>query len=154
MRRSSHRTTHRSNNSDLLDELENESRHTAQQPIPPIRLGSPVRRAQDVEDRRNWAPRSPSPKPAPRDFSGRNARISHQPKKSPRVIRGPGGKPLQSKFSVTKALEHASPRFAEARKTIICFKRKVRREVLHALKRTKSGAGQPKRRNEWSDVQC
>lgn len=35
-----------------------------------------------------------------------------------------------------------------------CVRRKVRREVLHALKRTRSGRGGRKRRNWRSDIKC
>lgn len=35
-----------------------------------------------------------------------------------------------------------------------CVRRKQRREVLFALRRTRSGRGRPKRRNYWSDVSC
>lgn len=148
MRRKSSRPDHRSPHSDFLDDLDNDSRPSRNEPTPPVRVTALKR---PVEDRRRWAP---GPDRVPRDFSGRIARVSHQPKKSPLVLRGPGGKPLQSRLSVQKVLEHASPRFAEARKAVICFKRKVRREVLHALKLKRSGRGGRKRRNEWSDVQC
>lgn len=158
-RNSSHRSTHRTINRDVLDELDNDSRYTRLEPAPPVVHRPPVRISPTLEDRRRWAPRetrSDRARDLPRDVSGRKAKISHQPKNIRRVIRGPEGKPLQSanKFSVVKFAEHALPRFAEARKTIICLKRKVRREVLHALKLTRSGAGTKKRRNEWSDVQC
>lgn len=36
----------------------------------------------------------------------------------------------------------------------ICIRRKARREVLHALRRTKSGRGGGRRRNRWSMVKC
>lgn len=36
----------------------------------------------------------------------------------------------------------------------MCLRRKVRREVMHALDLTRKGAGGAKRRNEWSDVKC
>lgn len=36
----------------------------------------------------------------------------------------------------------------------ICARRKVRKEVLHALKRTKKGARGKKHRNIWSDYKC
>lgn len=159
MRRRSHRTSQRSKSSDFLDDLENDSRHTAQQPTPLVRPKADVR-SFHTDDRRRWAPGSPgfAPRAHPRDAHGRNARISHEPKRVAKVHRGPGGKPLQSrpnvKHRVIRSLENASPRFAEARKTFICLKRKVRREVLFAFKRTRSGAGKRKRRNQWSDVQC
>lgn len=45
-------------------------------------------------------------------------------------------------------------RFAIPNKVAVCVRRKRRREVLHALKRTRKGAGARKRRNYWSDVSC
>ena len=153
MRRKSHSSTHRNKNSDILDDLDNESRLTASQPIPPPRLAVPVRNLKDIEDRRNWAPAEPDRRVPARAISGRPARLVHQ-KIAPRVIRGPGGKPLHARRGVFARVDTALPRFAEARRTVICFKRKVQREVLHALKRTKSGGGARKKRNEWSDVQC
>lgn len=150
MTRRSHRNRQRSSNSDPLDDLVNESRHTALQRNPLIRSGSGVLN-RGVEDLRRWAPRVH--REPPREVSGRIARVSHQPKTSPRVIRGPGGKPL-SRRGVAKPVWSAAPRFAEARKTYICFKRKVRQQVLFALKRTKAGRGVPKKRNQWSEVQC
>lgn len=147
-RRNSHKTSKSSQHHDFLDELDNDSRYTALQPASPPRIAVPVRRLRDIEDRRNWAPAGQA-----RDFAGRPARVVYKAK-SPKVLRGPGGKPLQSRPTVFRRLETGMPRFAEAAKTVICFKRKVRREVLHALKQKHSGKGSPKKRNEWSDVQC
>lgn len=157
MRRRSKSPSQRDKNSDPLDDLQIETPRSVVEPIPPVVHRPPVRIPQGIEDRRRWAPAETRDSPAresPRDVSGRIARISHQPKTSPKVRRGLGGKPLQAKRSVMTRLANASPRFAEARKAIICFKRKVRREVLFALKQTRSGAGSPKRRNEYSDVEC
>lgn len=39
-------------------------------------------------------------------------------------------------------------------KVLICVRRKQRREVLHALRRTGSGAGRRRRRNYYSAVSC
>lgn len=36
----------------------------------------------------------------------------------------------------------------------VCIRRKQRREVLFAKKRTRSGRGGRRRRNKWSDVSC
>lgn len=36
----------------------------------------------------------------------------------------------------------------------MCIRRKVRREVIHALRLEKRGAGGAKRRNEFSNVEC
>jgi len=46
------------------------------------------------------------------------------------------------------------PGFARPRVVMECVRRAVRREVLHALRRTRSGAGGKKRRNWRSLVRC
>lgn len=45
-------------------------------------------------------------------------------------------------------------RFAIPKKVALCIRRKERRETLFAMKRTRSGAGRPKRRNYWSAIKC
>lgn len=44
--------------------------------------------------------------------------------------------------------------FDEPHKVVVCVRRKVRREVLFAKRKTGRGARSPKRRNLWSDVKC
>lgn len=44
--------------------------------------------------------------------------------------------------------------FQEPRLVSICERRRRRRETLFALKRTKKGAGSPRRRNAFSDISC
>jgi len=44
--------------------------------------------------------------------------------------------------------------FRAPNRVLLCIRRKQRREVLHALKRTGKGARSPRRRNYWSDVSC
>lgn len=50
-----------------------------------------------------------------------------------------------------QALTFRAPQFV-----IKCIRRKVRREVIHALKKTRkgAGAGKPKRRNQSSNIRC
>lgn len=48
----------------------------------------------------------------------------------------------------------AAVRFAEPRLVGICARRQIRKEVLHALKRTRKGAGSKKHFNFWSKVSC
>lgn len=151
MRRKSRKTDHRSPHQDFLDDLDNDSRSSRNEPTPPVRVTARPAKLNTISDQRRWAPGGREP---PRDISGRSARISHKPKMSPLVRRGPGGKPLQSSSSVFRKLETGMPRFAAAAKTVICFRRKARREVIHALKLQRSGKGSPKRRSQWSDVQC
>lgn len=44
--------------------------------------------------------------------------------------------------------------FAAPEKTIVCVRRKARKEVLHALKKTGRGGNKPPKRNWLSDVKC
>lgn len=53
-----------------------------------------------------------------------------------------------------RALHRETFSFAVPQKVALCVRRKERREVLHALKRTRSGGGRSKRRNAWSAVKC
>lgn len=138
---------------DPLDDLDNETLDARPSPIPSAPVARKVRNFQSIEDRRSWAPGSVPNRPEPRDTLGRPARRVHK-RVAFEVRRGPNGKPLQSRVTFQKVLEKTVPSFADARKAIICAKRKIRREVLHAFHRTKSGKGSPKRRNEWSNVEC
>lgn len=152
-----HRSTGRNRDhvSDPLDDLD-ESPARPLRPASPVALRPPVRIPSSVEDRRRWAPGrlDIQPREPARDAVGRPARIVHKTA-APRVVRGPGGKPMKARASLTtRALSRAPAAFADARKTIICLKRKVRRQVLFAKNLTRSGKGSPKRRNEYSDVEC
>jgi len=153
-RNSSKRVGHR-HSSDPLDELDNGSRSAAVQPNPPVRLGHVVRKFSALEDLRRWAPAGPAEKPREpaRDVRGRSARHVYT-RTAPKVIRGPGGKPLQSGKAHSVFLNPDRLRFVAPIRTVICLKRKARREVLFAFKRTGKGARTPKRRNQWSDVEC
>lgn len=44
--------------------------------------------------------------------------------------------------------------FAVPRKVALCVRRKRRKEVLFAKRRTGKGARTPKRRNYWSEISC
>lgn len=153
-RRKSHRPSQRANDPDLLDDLVNE---VVTRPRPPAPLVRPAQSKQPIEaDRRtNWAPTGPggqTPRVPVRDFAGRNARIVYKAKAPKPVSRAGGNLKAPGRFWPGAHLD--KPRFASASSVNICRSRKVKREVLHALRRTKSGAGAPKRRNHWSDVRC
>jgi len=45
------------------------------------------------------------------------------------------------------------PTFNIPSRVLVCLRRKVRREVLHALRRT-NGSGGGRKRNVWSNVRC
>lgn len=68
------------------------------------------------------------------------------------VRRGPHGRPLKSKTVRVRTLT-ARLKFAAPKKTMICIKRKIRREVLLAFGR---GGGRHKnpKRNRHSEVSC
>lgn len=45
--------------------------------------------------------------------------------------------------------------FASPQNMMICVRRKTRKQVLHALKKTGAGSRKKiRRRNEWSDIRC
>lgn len=46
------------------------------------------------------------------------------------------------------------PSFRIPNLVTICVRRKMRREVLHALNKTKGGRGGRRRRNQWSGIKC
>lgn len=45
-------------------------------------------------------------------------------------------------------------RFSEPRLVALCVRRKQRREVLFAIRKTRKGAGSKKHRNFWSSISC
>lgn len=104
------------------------------------------------EDRRRWYP-EPRTEPA-RSFTSPRSRftvldrVSH-PRTSARVD---ASRSLPSQWSQTRA----TIAFAEPRSTLICVRRQQRREVLHALERTRQGGsgGSKSRWSEWSNVRC
>lgn len=106
----------------------------------------PVKRLSSLEDRRRWVPGAE----APRDVAGRPARQVYQPRRA---------KPVQAERKILQPKSRmffgkSVWSFNDPRKAVICLKRTVRRQVLFALRRTRSGAGKSKRRNEWSSVEC
>lgn len=72
-----------------------------------------------------------------------------------RVVRGPGGRPMRRRKVVRVQTVPSRIRFDQPRRVLICIRRKVREEVLHALGRT--GRGQKRRdprRNAHSHISC
>lgn len=90
-----------------------------------------------IEDRRSYD-FEPATRPA-RLFSGSVASMVATPKIIKGKIRNPASVPYQIAF-------------AAPRETLICVRRKMRREVLHALRR--KGKGGRGRRGKWSNVKC
>lgn len=48
----------------------------------------------------------------------------------------------------------SSLRFADPRLVALCVRRKTRREILFAFKKTRSGSGAKKRKTPWSHISC
>jgi len=55
---------------------------------------------------------------------------------------------------VVAGKQPAAVRFSDPQFVGICARRQIRKEVLHALKRTRKGAGSKKHFNFWSKVSC
>ncbi|AYQ58218.1 hypothetical protein [Microviridae sp.] len=88
-----------------------------------------------LEDRRHFHPLGPV-RPALSLLSTR-----------PRIVvrkRAPGGK-----FALSPHLSFEVPK-----SVAVCIRRKQRREVLFANKKTRGGAGSKRRRNFWSLIRC
>lgn len=60
----------------------------------------------------------------------------------------------QRKLSKNKPLMAIRESFALPKETLVCVRRGVRKEVLHAYKKTGKGARSRRRRNELSDIHC
>lgn len=146
MRRSSRRRD-RANDLSHADELLKEFARPERADTPSIRHR--VLKAM-VEDRRQWAPGGQR---TPRDAVGRPARIIHAPQRQ--RPHGPAGKAKSPSLNArVNWTPRASFRFETGAKVLLCVKRSIRRQVLHALKKTTAGRGLKKRRNEWSLIRC
>lgn len=97
----------------------------------------------EFEDRRTWHP-EPDTRPA-LSFDGEH----HQLEVARRVRPGgrPGGRLVAGFPSPIVAFKTPS-------RVLICVRRKSRREVLFAYRRTRRGAGGRRRRNSYSLVSC
>lgn len=62
--------------------------------------------------------------------------------------------PITQKFNRVVGTNGHYPSFADARHAAECHRRKTRREVLHALNRTRSGRGGKRRRSDRSNIHC
>jgi len=94
-----------------------------------------------VEDRREYHPLGPV-RPA-KTLSGHSVKPV-QVKKMKKMPRG------KTRLFLSPKVQFEAPL-----KTVICVRRKRRKEVLHALKKTGGGRGRkPPRRNWYSDVSC
>lgn len=131
-----------------VDDLENEMLAPSRGPSPAVLPTARLKRTTGLADLRRWDPQVTTP----RDAVGRPARVVHKTAtRSSKPARGMASPVRQNNF-LTKP---ASFRFEAGGKTIpVCARRKTRKEVLHALKQTRSGKGSPKKRNRWSDIRC
>lgn len=89
------------------------------------------------EDRRLF---TPDPLPPAKSFNTPHHRLTI-PKSKARSFSRPGPVPHQLGFAAPE-------------KVLICVRRKIRKEVLHAYKRTGRGSGRPNRRGPFSDIHC
>lgn len=64
------------------------------------------------------------------------------------------GGSLPSSVVVDKPGRKPGVSFVAPKAVLVCVRRKQRREVLFAGRKTGKGARSPKRRNEWSNVKC
>lgn len=85
-----------------------------------------------IEDRRRWDP-----------LGGLHPAGALERSSRALVENLPAGPRVASRFS-----------FAVPNRVAICVRRKTRREVLFAERKTGKGAKAPRRRNRWSDIGC
>lgn len=111
-------------------------------PAMPLALADPVIYNQlfhgnydESSDRRRYNPTKRSAAP---HAANRNAT---------RLLIGAVGKVASGKLPHTV-------RFRLPNLVTLCIRRQLRREVLHALNRTRTGRGGRNRRNIWSDIKC
>lgn len=91
----------------------------------------------EIEDRRLF---NPDPLKPARSIRGRG--VSIQPK---------------AETKRRKVVAWSNPQFAfkAPKATLVCLRRSIRKEVIHALKKAgKRGKGRRRRRNQFSDVRC
>lgn len=138
----------RGNSDDAQQDFENELLGPVAGPSPPAALRPPARSAL-IDDRRRWDPGD-----TPRDAYGRQARVVMSPKASPKPRQQAGVKVKSPRPYRPGALFREAESFSAPRSVMICVRRKSRREVLFALRKTGKGARSRKRRNEWSNVKC
>lgn len=83
---------------------------------------------------------------------GKNRPAFALPKSAGRIV--VKDNPGRTKPTYPGAQTKARLSFADPTRVAICVRRKTRREVLHALKLTRKGAGSSKRLTSYSGVSC
>lgn len=92
-----------------------------------------------IQDFRTFDP-APASRPVFR-LDGAKSSIVAAPNKNGRTIR-------------SRSLLPSHVGFADAPNVIVCVRRKRRREVLFAKRKTRKGAGSRRRRNQFSNIRC
>lgn len=91
------------------------------------------------EDRRTWSPDRPGVR-VPRSFS-RSTRLTISPDR-------------YSARHLAQSMPPAGISFKTPRRVVMCVRRRIRREVLHALSQAGRGGQRSPRWTEWSHVNC
>lgn len=123
----------------------------ADNPVPrTVRNYQPSNFYREVEDNRRW---DPAIQKRAKTLSGGRPRIVAKSN----VKRGPGGRPLKrSYFGQAHSVSGVTSRlrFKVPHDVLVCLRRKIRREVIHAFKLNKKGGGGRRRRNYNSSIDC
>ncbi len=90
-----------------------------------------------VQDRRLYHPLGAA-RPLLTTSSRRPVLVVSQPKKQKAKPKGP-----------VYRVQFAKPRFV-----LVCVRRNIRKQVLHALNKTGRGGQRRPRRNQWSEISC
>lgn len=121
--------------------------------VEPSYISTPDEPWTEVQDRRTFTPDTFNPAV---EIGGRPARVAHRypsPLKSlhqfQRVLRTPARKLSRAKQRLEHRLGFASPL-----RTLVCIRRKARKEVLFALGKRRGKGGGRRRRNSYSNVSC
>lgn len=114
---------------------------------------------QDVEDLRLFTPEAP--RVVPRSISGNVVRVGARDGRRDRnrvlyPVSVIGNVPKQAVRNKNAWSRQQGTRmvFDAPKEVAICVRRKARREVLFAKRRTRKGAGSRRYRNEWSNINC
>lgn len=103
-----------------------------------------------IEDRRQWHPdpvRQPLTTASQRAHTYRQALSRFSNRSNQREY-------VRPKLYTNQWQNISGPIAFVDRRTIICVRRKQRREVLFAIRRTGRGSGVPRRRTPFSDIKC
>lgn len=136
---------------------ERDDTHIANQQF--TRLLSPTRSVFSeplIEDRRAYHPEDFNRPPLTFDHvPAPIRRVPQAVRAQSVVVRGPGGRPLKARSRPVRFYVKDVAAFVQPRRTVVCVKRKMRKEVLHALKIAGGRGIKRSRRRSWlSNVRC